>query len=126
MLSETKIEETFQNTQFEIKRYNIFCKGKNKHREGTMLYNDENIPCREQKCNILRKENDFSLSNRRCLWIGLYYPPNQSESVLLDNLSKELTNLAVPYDNFMLLGVFDLTMGNNNPNSFKNVFKKAQ
>ena len=44
-------------------------------------------------------------------------PPNQNKDVFL-NLSKELTNLTVRYDGFILLGDFKLTLGNKNLNSF--------
>ena len=42
--------------------------------------------------------------------------------MFLDNLNKELTNLAVRYDNFILLRDFNLTVRNKNLNSFMNVF----
>ena len=49
-------------------------------------------------------------------------PPNQNKDVFLDNLSKELTNLTVRYDGFILLGDFKLTLGSKNLNSFMKIF----
>lgn len=54
---------------------------------------------------------EFSLRNWKWLGIGLYKPANQNKRVL-DNRSEGLTNLAVRYDNFILLRDFKLTVGN--------------
>ena len=122
LLSETKIDKTFSNTQFEIGRYKIVsiaitCEG------GGMFYINENIPCRKLISNNLPKQVESiplesSLRNREWLYIGIYKPPNQNESVFLDNLGKELTNLAFHYDNFILLENLSLTVENKNLNSF--------
>ena len=65
---------------------------------------------------------EFSLRKRKWLCIGSCKAPNQHENVFLDYLTKELTNLAVRYDKFILLGDSNLTIKNKNLNSFLNVF----
>ena len=92
-----------------------------------MFYINENIPCRELSSKNLQKyietiSLEFSLRNRKWLCIGLYKPPNQNENVFLDYLSKVLTSLAVCYDNFTLLGDFNLTIENKNLDLKKNLF----
>ena len=80
------------------------------------FYINENIPCRVLNPNILHTKKsefslEFSLRNWKWLGIGLYKPANQNKRVL-DNRSEGLTNLAVRYDNFILLRDFKLTVGN--------------
>ena len=48
--------------------------------------------------------------------------PNQNWNIFLDYSSNELTNLAVRYDNFVILGDFNLTTENKNFDLFMNVF----
>ena len=107
--------------QFEIEGYKDFCKDSNNRGGGTIFYINENIPCRKLNSNILQKEVEpisveFSLINRK------WNLPIKNEGVFLDDLGKELKNLAFCYDNFILLRDFNLTVENKNFNSFMNFF----
>ena len=46
LLSKTKIDETFPNTQFEIEGYKTFHSDRSKHEGGIMFYMKDNIACR--------------------------------------------------------------------------------
>ena len=46
LLSETKINETFPNQQFNISNYKTCCRDRNKHGGGLLFYISENIPCK--------------------------------------------------------------------------------
>ena len=46
MLSETKIDESFPNQQFNISNYKTFRRDRNKHGEGLLFYINENISCK--------------------------------------------------------------------------------
>ena len=46
LLSETKINETFPNQQFNINNNKTFRRGRTKYGEGLLFYINENIPCK--------------------------------------------------------------------------------
>ena len=46
LLSETKIDESFSNQQFNISNYKTFRRDRNKHGGGLLFYINENIPCK--------------------------------------------------------------------------------
>ena len=46
LLSETKIDESFPNQQFNISNYKTFRRDRNKHGGGLLFYINENIPCK--------------------------------------------------------------------------------
>ena len=46
LLSETKIDENFQNQQLNISNYKTFLRGRNKYGGGFLFYINGNIPCK--------------------------------------------------------------------------------
>ena len=118
-LSETKIDETFPNQQFMINGYNLFRRDRNCHGGGVLCYINENIPSKivnvegiVKECEIVLIE--FSIKTRKWLFIGLYKPPSQNENNVLDNLSLIINRLTCQYENFMLIGDFNMTIENKN------------
>ena len=50
---------------------------------------------------------EFTVKNRRWLYIGIYKPSSQNEKYFIDNLSKTLRQLTCQYDRTMLIGDFN-------------------
>ena len=117
LFSETKLDETFPNQQFTISDYKMFRRDRNKHGVVMMFYINENIPFKAvnveglpENCEVTLIE--LSIKSRKWLCIGLYKAPSQNEKYFLDNLSLALTKMSCEYENFMLIGDFNLTVFN--------------
>ena len=98
LLTETKIDDTFPNQQFNISNYRIMRKDRNKNGGGLLFYINENIPCKvitnyEIPADVEILLFEFSIKNRKWLCVGLYKPPSQGEKYFLDNMSLILSKL---------------------------------
>ena len=65
---------------------------------------------------------EFSIKTRKWFCIGLYKPPSQNDKHFLDNLSLILNKLTCQFDNFILMGNFNLTVEDKNLEVFMNTF----
>ena len=119
-LSETKIDESFPNSQFQINGYKLFRRDRTKFGGGLLLYVREDISCKilQNYCNSIDDMEllllEFSIKATKWLCIGLYRPPNQNEKCFVENLSKLLSKLSCQYDQIVLIGDFNLTIENKN------------
>ena len=127
LFSETKLDETFHNQQFKIHGYKMCRRERNKHGGGVLFYVNENIPCNmvniegvSDDCEMILIE--FSIKTRKWFCIGLCKPPSQNDKHFLDNLSLILNKLTCQFDNFILMGNFNLTVEDKNLEVFMNTF----
>ena len=91
LVSESKLDHTFPSNQFRINSYKIFRLDRNRFGGGLILYINENIPCKQlqehvhlQSVEVITIE--FYQNNQKWLLFGLYKPPNQKTSDLIQNL----------------------------------------
>ena len=126
-LSETKIDEIFPNQQFMISGYKLFRRDGNSHGGDILCYINENIPSKtvnaegiEKDCEIVLIE--FSIKTSKWSCIGLYKPPSQNENNFLYNLTLLINKLTCQYENFILIGDFNMTIENKNLEIFMNLF----
>ena len=71
-------------------------------------------------CKIILIE--FSIKIRKWCCIGLYKPPPQNDKYFPDNLSLILNKLTCQFENIILMGDFNLTIGNKNLEVFMSKF----
>ena len=102
-----------------INGYKLLRRDRNCHGGGVLCYINENIPSKivnvegiVKECEIVLIE--FSIKTRKWLFIGLYKPPSQNENNVLENLSLIINRLTCQYENFMLIGDFNMTIENKN------------
>ena len=108
LLSETKIDESFPNQQFNISNYKTFRSDRNKHGEGLLFYINENIPCKLINDEIIPSDIEmimfeFLVKTRKWLCIGLYKSPSQNENYFLDILSNVLSKETCQCENVILI-----------------------
>ena len=123
-LTETKIDDSFPNFQFFAEGYRIFRKDRNKNGDGLLLYVNEGIPGKLINSYDFKKGSEiiafeFSISNKKWLLLGNYKPPSQNDLSFLNEIKLSLNFFSSSYENFLLLGDFNLSR--ENPN-FKNLF----
>ena len=110
-----------------INGYKLFHRDRNCHGGGVLCYINENVPSKTvtvegivKECEIVLIE--FSIRVRKWLFIGLYKPPTQNEDNFFDDLSLIINKLTCQYENFMLIGDFNMTIENKNLEAFMNSF----
>ena len=80
LLSETKIDDSFPDSNFFAEGFKMYRKDRTKNGGGLSLYENENLPGKiinsykfKEKSEIILFE--FSVSNRKWLLLGKYNPP---------------------------------------------------
>ena len=93
IISETKLDESFPNTQFRIPAYSIYRKDRNGFGGGLLVYINSLLP------HYLRKDYDnmfskgiesllFEVINKKRKWLllAIYKPPNISDTVFISSV----------------------------------------
>ena len=125
LISETKLDQSFPNQQFQVHGYKMFQRDRDTCVGGVLFYLDE--PSKPLQVNSTLDENEvilleFSTEGLKWLCTGIYKAPSQNEKYFIDNLSKNLGELTCQYDKTMFIGDFNLTTDKKNPEIFMNAF----
>ena len=117
LILETKLDDSFPDQQFHVNCYKMFWRDRNKFGGGLTLFVKENIPCKvlntfrfSEECEII--SIDFSISNKKSLLLGIYNPPSQNEDLFVEQIKLALNTYSTTYENFLLLGDFNMTTEN--------------
>ena len=113
----------FQTPSFSQKAIECFEKIEKKNGGGLILYVNEDIPGKLINSYNFKEESEiivfeFSISNKKWLLLGSYKPPSQNELSFINEIKLPLNFSSSSYENFLLLGDFNLST--ENPN-FKNL-----
>ena len=119
LLSETKIDDSFPNSYFFTKVFKMFRKDKTKTGGGLLLYVKENLPGKIISSYKFKENSkiilfEFSLLNKKWLLLGNYRPPSQNDLSFMSELNLSLNFCSAIYENFVLLGDFNLSTENPN------------
>ena len=103
LISETKLNQSFPNQQFQIYGYKTFRMDRDKYGGGILFYVNENIPSKVLRLNSTPNDNEvialeFSIKNLKWLCVSFYKAPSQNDKYFLDNPSKNLGELTCQYD----------------------------
>ena len=101
----------------------MFPKYKNKNGGGLILYVNEGIPGKLINSYDFKEGSEiivfeFSISNKKLLLLGNYKSHSQNELFFMNEIKLSLSISSSSYENFLLLGDFNLFT--ENPN-FKNL-----
>ena len=101
----------------------MYRKDKSKTRGGLLLYVKENLPgkiinCYKFKVNSKIILFEFNVSNKKWLLLGNYRPPSQNDLSFISELNLALNFFSPIYENFVLLGDFNLSTENPNLKNF--------
>ena len=82
LLSETKIDDSFPNSQFFAEGYRMFRNDRNKNGGGLILYVNEDIPGKLINSYNFKEGSEiivfeFSISNKKWLLLGNYKLPSK-------------------------------------------------
>ena len=114
-------------SKFTIPGYRLFRKDRNQHGEGLIFYMNKDIPCKI--INTYNFPNSFevlpleiNLRNKKILVIGCYKPLSLNVECFLDQLHDALSFYSTTYDNFLLLGDFNISRNDERLKEFCNSF----
>ena len=114
LISETKIDSSFPDTQFS---YEGYCTPHRKARAlgggGMLMYVNENIPSRMLKEHTLPDDIEvmcveINLKKQKWVIMGIYRPPNMNKTYFSDNLSRTIDCYSTKYDRILIMGDFNL------------------
>ena len=95
-LSETRLDETFPNNQFQIGGYKNFRLDRNCYGAGVCIYANQDIAARHVKYSSLSNIEiiclELNLRKRKWPVTGIYKPPSYSEDAFIKSLFSCLTN----------------------------------
>ena len=124
MVSETKIDDTFPESQFLVEDFSKPCRlDRTAKGGGMLLYIREDILCRHIKQIILNKlfEEFFvelNLRSKKWLLRCSYNPDKENIASYLSNVSAALDKLCADYENIILLGDFNVEVKEKNISDF--------
>ena len=117
-ITERKLDGSFPTAQFEIKGYySLFRFDITNKNGGRLVYIKSSIPSRKLSCgdicnSIQAIPFEINLRKEKWLVISIYRPPSQDSVFFLNSLTKIIDVFADKYDNYLILGDFDLESGN--------------
>ena len=126
MLSETKLDSSFPESQFLIPGYSApYRIDRTCHEGGLMLFVREDIPSK-----LLLRENApiegfyFEINLRKKKWLigGSCNPHRTTIDSHIDSLSKNVALYSSTYENYIVLGDFNAEVDNNAISSFCDAF----
>ena len=90
----------------------MYRKYRTKTGGGLLHYVNENLP--GKIINSYKFKFEFSVSNKKWLLLGNYKPPSQNDLSFINELNLALNFFSPIYENFVLLGDFNLSTENPN------------
>ena len=101
----------------------MYRKDRTKSGGGLLLYVNENLPGKIINSYKFKENSEiivfeFSVSNKKWLLLGNYKPPSQNDLSFINELNLALNFFSPIYENFVLLGDFNLSTENPNLKNF--------
>ena len=124
-MSETKLNDTFPNSQFEIEGYSPLRRDRNENGGGLILYSRNDIPIKPLPLLFGTIEcilSEVTISKKKCLAIGIYNPNKSMISDHLFVLGKNLDHYLPTYDNIIIFGDFNCEMTEDAMSNFCSLY----
>ena len=128
MVSETKIDDTFPESQFLIEDFpKPFRLDRTAEGEGILLYIREDIPCKYIKQITLNNSFEgffveLNLRSEKRLLGSSYNHHKENIASHLSNVSAALDKLCADYENIILLGYFNVEYKEENISEFMSTY----
>ena len=128
MISETKIDSSFPKQQFVIDGYSVPLRlDRTKDGGGLLVYIRNGIVAHQLdsfkfaegiECISL----EVNLNKKKWVLLSVYRPPTQSEEIFLDNLGRALDKYSGEFENFIILGDFNMTVNERELKNFLDLY----
>ena len=123
LLSESKIDGSFPDSQFFAECSKMYCKDRTKTGGELLLYVNENLPGKIISSYNFKENSktilfEFSVSNKKWLLLGNYKPTSQNNFSFINEFNLTLKFFSLIYENFVLFGDFNMSTQNPNLKNF--------
>ena len=113
LISESKLDSTFPNAQFQITGFKIFRYDRNRFDGALLLSVNDKIPSRfldkhSVSTDIELIAVEFHQSKRKWLSLCVYKPPNQNDSVFVEAVSPITNKYSAQYEHIIIFGDFNV------------------
>ena len=127
VITESKLDSSFADSQFHVPGYRLFRKDRNKNGGGLMCYINQDLPVKivtsyKFPRNLKVLPIEITIGKRKILLLGLYRPPSYNENDFLFHLENTLSHYNTTYENITLIGHFNM---NPDKNKFLNYFNET-
>ena len=131
LISESKLDSYFPNSQFKINGHNIFRRDRTRYGGGLLLYVHEEIPCKILNQQTASSNSEiiamqFFQTKRKWLLLGIYKPPKQNNSEVLETINLLLNDYTETYENRITILDFNMTVENPQLNGFMQLHDMSQ
>ena len=120
-IGETKLDNSYTDSQFHVKNYSIYRKDRNAHGGGVMAYVNSSVPHRlRNDINSLIINGlegivvEVSVNKNKWLVAGLYKPPSLNDNVFYDCFCKLADAMFEETTNVIFTGDLNYNMNHNN------------
>ena len=108
IIAETKLDNTFINSQFAVDNYHLWRADRNSRGGGLLVYIRSDLACDRKnniECGTIESIfTEINFKNRKWLLCGLYRPPSLSDHLFMEDFNKTFDKISVKYDNVILIG----------------------
>ena len=117
IIAETKLDDTFTNSQFEVDNYHLWRADRSSHGGGILVYLRSDLACdrkRKLECQFIESvfvEINFN-KDKKFLVSGLYRPPTMSDEQFTKDFNKTFDKILMSYENIIILGDLNYNMMN--------------
>ena len=128
MISETKIDSSFPKQQFVIDGYSVPLHLDRTKDGGSLLFYIRNGIVAHQLESFTSAEGiecisfEVNLNKKKWVLLSVYRPPTQSEEIFLDNLGRALDKYSGEFENFIILGDFEMTVNEGELKNFLDLY----
>ena len=122
VLSETKLDDSFPSAQFNLPNYEIRARrDRDKNGGGLIEFVKKGLICKKLKIFEPRKSecicSEITVSKKKWLCFSIYRPPSHDNlELFFDELTSSLSKASESYENFIVMGDFNIDVTNNGPN----------
>ncbi|XP_069140974.1 uncharacterized protein [Argopecten irradians] len=117
-IGESKLDDTFRQSCFDVPGYRCFRRDRNAHGGGLMAYVRADLPSRRRNDLELRDVESIviecSIQKRKWAFIGTYKPPSMHDNDFMNDAVLSIDRVSTKYDNFMILGDLNFDCLNEN------------
>jgi hypothetical protein len=113
-LSETKLDDSFLDSLFNVDIFPLYRSDRNQHRGGLLAYmrsylaGDRNEQVEFKDIESLELEVTFN--KQKCLFLSVYKPPSMRDNIFSDDFNKTTDKIVKMYDNFIIMGDMNFNM----------------
>ena len=121
VISETQLDATFTQAQFDVPGFKSFRKDRSAHGGGILVYVRADLPTQQRPDRELTHVESIVIEtmicDRKWVFVCAYRPPSVTNATFTNDFTTNIDKLLVHFDNFIVIG--DLNYDMCSPNKYE-------